>query len=244
MIRSSKQWHWAVGLSLLFGLGTSPWAVSEMGSTGHLPRDAQQIPGQEGPPPPGGMMPGADPFHLLMNSREVQADLGLTETQIRHLSRVDADFLTKMRESSASPEQMQQQMQEGQMKIAKVLSTEQLDRFKEIMFQIEAPCNLMREVEDLERLQLTPAQTGQVDGLCQGMWGKIRSLAEEAHRSQPNDPCTAMMTVRAQEQNMKSQIQKDIDQILTGAQKKIYGEMKGRPIHLPPMRPPACDKNS
>lgn len=60
-------------------------------------------------------MPGADPFMLLENSRQVQADLDLSEDQIRRLGHSGQLFRTQIQElahaiDAAAKSEMQRQI--------------------------------------------------------------------------------------------------------------------------------------
>lgn len=214
---------------------------------------AEQLPREQMPPPPpslggsglpGGMVPGADPFQMLMNSHELQAELQLTEIQIRHLSRNDASFRTKLREMSFSnPNALQEQIAEDQNKIARVLTPAQLGRFKEIMLQIGAPCSIvMRDAGDYKKLELSPSQTGEIEGLCQSMRDRLRVLADNANHDHPNDRCAARNAVMEAERNLKNQLKQEANRILKDSQRKAYIAMQGKPFDLDHLPPPACEQ--
>ena len=89
-----------VFFALLLGIGTAAAAPMQnqagfppFAATGQLPRPEWQAPG---PIMPGGGLPNADPFQLLVNSREVQADLALRKDQLERLHRAGREFRTKM----------------------------------------------------------------------------------------------------------------------------------------------------
>lgn len=208
-----------------------------------LPRNIQSTPGPLANNIPGASMPGADPFHLLMNSREVQQDMNLTDTQIRHLSSIGRRFRSTMRESSYhSNDEVTQQIESGQQMIGRVLTPKQIDRLRQIMLQIEGPCNIMSDTRDLDRLGIQPdsSQAQQIQSICRDMGNQIRSLVENLNQSHPTDPCMVMMTVGKKMQGIKYDVHKQVNQILTASQNNTLNEMKGRPLALRPMIPPMC----
>jgi hypothetical protein len=231
---------------LIIGLAVSPYGNSAGDDSPRtLPRNADLL-----PPPspgagmlPGGMAPGSDPYHILMNSHEVQEDLKMTETQIRHLSRNDGGFLTKPRNTANSnPQALQAQIAEDQNKIARVLSPEQLNRFKEIMLQVGAPCSVLtQDPEEAAKIQLSPVQSSQIGGMCQNLREQMRGLAEAANRDHPNDPCAVRAAVMEQEPKLKLQLTKDVEGVLTDAQQKAYLAIQGRQLSLTRVSPPECE---
>src|SRR5260370_30949748 len=65
-----------------------------------MPRPEGQAPGSMMSDVPGAQMPGADPYHLLENSSEVQKDLGLTKDQLARLNRASRNFRTRHQDLS------------------------------------------------------------------------------------------------------------------------------------------------
>lgn len=211
-------------------------------------RNIQSPPGPAGYRSPGSNLPGADPYQLLMNSPETRRDLNLTETQITHLSRVGATmFHTAMLDSSYRSERaVQEQVDSGQKAIARVLTPEQLGRLRQIMLQVEGPCGLLSDPQDLERLGISQGSTQlrRIEGICRDADRQLHQLAENANQAHRNDPCAAMAIVSEQSQGIRSRAEGQIRGVLHASQTKTLQDMKGQPLRLPPMIPPGCNDPS
>lgn len=209
-----------------------------------IPQNSQNIPGAMSHQAPGANMPGADPFQLLMNSREVQADLRLTETQLHHLSSISGNFRTQIRESSfRSEREIQQQTQSGQQLINRILDSAQIDRLRQIMLQLEGDCGILTDKRTLHDLEIEPdsPQFRQISTICQNLDARIRALANIANRTYPADSCMAMTVTWRQTRGIKDAAKKQIAQGMTEFQSNTLKAMKGRPLTGAFTKPPLCN---
>lgn len=207
-----------------------------------LPRNSQEPPGPQAYHAPGAGIPGADPFHLLTNSSEVQQDLHLTQAQIRQLSRIGGSFRMTMAESSyRSESEVRQRVESGKEMLARVLTPGQVTRLRQIMLQIEGPCGLLSDPQALERLGIpvSSTQLNRMENVCREAGNRIRSLAEITQRRQDN-PCLAMADMAKQTHGITAHTEEQIAGILSSLQRATLQDMKGPILKLTPMTPPGC----
>jgi hypothetical protein len=139
---------------LLVSIALFPLTLSAEEFSG-VPRNQQQIPGAMAKYAPGATAPGIDPFSLLTNSEEVKQDLVLTKAQLHKLSSISGNFRTQMRSASfGTKKEIQRQTQEGKRMIGKILNRQQIDRFKQIMLQVEGSCGISANPQVLDRLTI------------------------------------------------------------------------------------------
>lgn len=209
-----------------------------------IPQNSQNIPGAMSHQAPGANMPGADPFQLLMNNREVQADLRLTETQLHHLSSISGNFRTQIRESSfRSEREIQQQTQSGQQMINRILDSAQIDRLRQIMLQLEGDCGILTDKRTLHDLEIEPdsPQFRRINAICQNLDAQIRASANIANRTYPTDACMAMAATWRQTRKLKDTVQRQIAQAMEESQRNTLIAMKGRPLTGAFTKPPLCN---
>ncbi|MEQ1638149.1 MAG: hypothetical protein ABL903_15825 [Methylococcales bacterium] len=208
-----------------------------------IPSNIQNIPGPMAHSAPGASAPGADPFQLLMNNKAIQEDLRLTEAQLHHLASISGNFRTQVEESSFRSEQdIQQQIRTGQQMINRILDPRQVDRFRQIILQIEGTCGVLMDPQALHHLEIEPdsAQFQEIGSICHNMNDQIRNAGELSNRTYPNDPCSAIPVTWKQSQDIKQVAYQQITQRLTAKQQNILNEMQGRLLVIPP---PFCNTN-
>jgi len=212
-----------------------------------MPRPEGQAPGPLMGEAPGAQMPGADPFQLLENSKQVQADLGLTADQLAKLSLAARNFHTKLQELSfpkpgespaAAQAAIDQHLMDTRAMIARELTPPQLARLQQIMLQLEGPCLSMIDTELARQLGLTPDQMRKIGDACRARSDEMRA----AFRPPPpgGDFCRAMDANRVQIEQIRAREDKRIFVMLSGPQQKMFERMSGRKLHLDPPRPPQC----
>jgi hypothetical protein len=114
-------------------------------------------------------IPGTNPLELL-KLEQVQQELGLTTAQIEQLKQANAEIASKLANSGEivqpnprignSPDF--KQAERGREMVAKILSQEQLDRFKQIALQVYGWAIMSKE-EVTEILVITPEQNQKLD---------------------------------------------------------------------------------
>lgn len=213
-----------------------------------MPRPEFQAPGSMMSDAPGTQMPGADPFHLLQNSVEVQEDLGLNKDQLARLNRASRNFRTRLQElsnpaSSVSHEnariEIESHIQDTRGMIARELTPNQLARLQQIMLQLEGPClaNIDRLVS--QQLGLTIQQNQALSNACQARSKQMQQTFQSPGAG--DNFCTAMAINRARVEQVRSRADGEILKLLEPAQKAALLRMSGKKLHLTPPMPPECN---
>lgn len=230
---------------VLVALGAGPAAAQRFddpaGRQAPAPGEWRQ-PGPMAMETPGGSMPGADPFHLLTNSRQVQADMGLTGEQLLHLERAGRTFQSKMQELAAggpgAQVEIERHMQANRGVIAKVLSPQQLERLQQIMLQLEGPCLVMMDPRLGDQLRLAPDQMHGLGAACRGRTMDMR--AAFAPPAPGVDQCQAMAMNRGRMEQVRARSDDQILTMFSPQQRSMFERLEGRKIQLEPMMPPGC----
>jgi hypothetical protein len=211
--------------------------------TAQLPRDEFARPGAGIDGAPGGMLPGADPFMLLANSREVQRDLRLDEDQILHLRRTDQMFRTQLDELAHSPGASAQREAKREIwtdrgAIAKILMPEQLSRLNQIMLQIEGPCMVLHDKRMLDELGVEANQEQQLEGACSELGREIRRAFRPPAPGE--DPCRGLEANRMRIGKIRARGRTRVLALLSSQQRRTLERMQGAKLVLEPMMPPEC----
>lgn len=208
-----------------------------------LPRNELAPPGSAIGDAPGGMTPGADPFMLLENSRQVQADLNLSEDQIRRLGHSGQLFRSQLQElahatDAASKTEMQRQIWTSRGAIARILDQQQLQRLQQIMLQIEGPCLAVNDPRFSQELDLSEAQLTTMATTCRQVATEMRAAFRPPTASE--EPCSAMYANRDRLEGLRAQGRLRVVALLSSSQQRRLEDMQGRELALEPLVPPQC----
>jgi hypothetical protein len=211
------------------------------------PENAPPVQGPFGAGLPGGQMPGADPFQLLLNSKQVQADLGLTPHQLNNLLLAAAHNRDKLVESAhrrpgETADQMgaevQDQRQSINLMIQRELTAQQRSRLQEIMLQLEGPCMAILEPETARRLGVTPDQGRTIAGACNKKSEQMRMAFKPVRPGE--DVCALAAENRERIGQIRARADQEIVAMLPAKQRTALTQMMGQKIILDPPVPPNC----
>ncbi len=192
-------------------------------------------------------MPGADPLQVLANSFEVQHDLGLNPHQMENLQLASRNFLTQMQEllprlSSMPPDQaraaMDDQMGKTRLMINRELTPEQLNRFQQILLQIQGPCSAVTDPAAGHTLALSGQQQQQIGAVCEQRGEQMRASFQPPAPGQ--DPCKAAADNRDRLTRVRSEDDRQVLALFTAEQRQQFTLMQGRVLSLEPPMPPNC----
>jgi hypothetical protein len=229
------------------------WNIAAFAQGGPFPPSSRPElpPPGFGPPPggpigagmPGAAMPGADPLQLLLNSGQVQAELGLTPHQLQNLNEVAAHNRNKLEEvqpgrSDQTPIDLQRERETINLMIQRELNDNQRKRLDEIMLQLEGPCMAIMDRQIARKLGISPDQGPILAKACEGKHEQIRSAFKPPSRGE--DPCSAMAENRARIEQIRARADHDITAMLRPEQQSELAVMMGQKIHLEPPMPPNC----
>ncbi len=237
-------------------------AVAAFSSVGALAQDVQfpdpprrpEMPRPEWAPPnpgpgglPGAEMPGADPFQLLENSKQVQAELGLTPNQLRNLHLAAIHNQGTLEELShrwagESRDQVRAEIQDQrhstQLMIERELTAKQRDRLQQIMLQLEGPCMAILDPKIARQLGVRPDQGQSLAAACAKKSEQMRKAFKPPARGE--DFCAVMAENRDRIGPIRARADQDITALLQPPQQAALIRMMGPKIHLEPPIPPNC----
>ena len=169
---------------------------------------------------------------------KVQEELKLSDDQKRKLLEKLPDFAPatveafekfkdlKPRERETALEPHRRKSRERFAALLKeTLRAEQLDRLKQLQLQHEGPAALGRP-EIRKELKITNEQWKQVMSVIQGLQKELETLMIEA-RSGGNPRGILARAIKIREDH-----EKKVEAILSDAQKKQWGAMRGRPVDV------------
>jgi hypothetical protein len=205
------------------------------------------VPGPMLPNAPGAQMPNADPFQLLLNSPEVQADLDLTKGQLYQLQRAARNFRGAMQELSyprpgEPPERIHERMEQHVVQtrgmIARELTGPQLQRLQQIMLQLEGPCLATRDPELAQRLGFAADKLRSIGEACRMRTNEMRA----AFRPPPASPefCQVMIDNRDRIQAIRAASDRRILGQLSLRERSLFEQASGRKLNIQPPMPPEC----
>jgi hypothetical protein len=199
------------------------------------------------PGAPGAQMPNADPFQLLMNSPEVQADLGLNQGQLYQLQRAARNFRGAMQELSyprpgEPPERMHERMERHTMEtrgmIARELTGPQLQRLQQIMLQLEGPCLVTRDPELAQRFGFAADRVRTIGEACRMRADEMRT----AFQPPPAGPefCQVMIDNRDRIEAIRAGSDRRILALLSPRERSQFEQASGQKLAIQPPMPPEC----
>jgi hypothetical protein len=219
------------------------------------PRGPSMLPRQESAPPgldnlPGGGRPNADPMQMLLNSRKLQAELRMSEGQLRKLKRIEPEFISRQSEllrrmtPGNSPERIRSarmalhaHMEVARGMIARVLTRPQLERFRQIMVQVQGTCSALRDEDVSHALRLQPAQMREITGLCRRLHDVVKAPPPAGSRK---ERCAAIQKIRVSYEKAREQTEAEIAEVLSNGQRSVLRSMAGRPFQMDAPLPPEC----
>jgi len=240
-------------MTLLLGVADFSFAVEPLTPPSRPPAEWNGPPGGQVPPGFDTVLPGADPYHLLMHSRKVQNELGLTKDQLHRLFRADRDFRTGMRDvgnpqdaaaSDGDPTiqrgPIEQHLQKTKGVIAKVLTPVQIRRLQEITFQINGPCVVLMDTQLAGPLRLMSEQQDRVKTLCSEMAAQMRATRNELNGMDAVEQCAMLKEIRQKMQQLRQDTNRRITDLFSEAQAASYARLIGKPFVLDPNEGPPC----
>lgn len=240
-------WTWRTLLALAGLLAVLPALAQPLPPRGIMPRQQDAMPGPMMGEAPGADMPGADPLQLLVNSYQVQRDLGLTPHQLVNLQLASRNFLTQMQELMAPrpgvrPEQVRaaldEQMARTRPMIARELTPEQLARLQQIMLQIEGPCAAVRDPGIAAQLGLAGQEAAQAAAACRERTMQMRTAFQPPAPGE--DPCQVAARNRDRLMRIRAEGDAQLWALFSPPQRAEFARLEGREIALEPPMPPGC----
>ncbi|MCS7301398.1 MAG: hypothetical protein NZ556_07585 [Fimbriimonadales bacterium] len=172
----------------------------------------------------GGMMAG-----MLLQRPDVQRELNLTEQQKAQIRQMQENQRTAMQElRNLPPEERRQKMQELRQKNdpTSVLNETQKKRLREIELQAMGAFALMQP-DVADALNLTQEQRSKLQGIVMQSMQQLREQFQNGGQGQGAQNW----------QQMRDQMEKQMLEVLTPAQRQQWQQMQGKPFQFEGGRP-------
>ena len=188
-------------------------------------------------------IPMADPFHLVICSKSVRKELGLTRDQVNRLWDMEPLFRSELREltyrtDQKSREDIQQHMKMARNGMDRILTPEQLGRLRQLLLQLHGPSSAMNDHRLYELLKLTDRQVEEMKSILQALRdnsAKVYAPQQEDHRKKAQSPSR-----QKQMQHLLRTLNVKVFELLSDEQKKIYRNAEGEPFDFTLESDSAC----
>lgn len=198
--------------------------------------------------------PNTDPLELLQ-SDQLKQELNITQEQSGKIQQITQDFRGKLKQtydglnlSGLPPQEQSQKLQEvsGQVQqevdkarqeIGKVLTPEQVNRFKQITLQIYG-FGVLSSDQFTQELKITADQQKQLEDIRQSVVEKMRASWEVP----PSDPQKRNEVIEVNRKRMEQILKESNDQakaVLTPDQQQTLKTLEGEKFNFIPPSPPA-----
>jgi hypothetical protein len=181
---------------------------------------------------------------MLLNVKEVQTELKMTEPQVAKVGEKQQEFMGKMRElfqnggGGGNREEMQAAMakiQEEQSKaVNEILDTKQQKRFKQLELQRAGTMAVLRK-DVADELKITEEQKTKIQEIQRAQFEAQRNGGGGARLGPDSTPEERAAAMKAREEAQKA-LNEKIAGVLTDAQKAQWKAMQGEPFKFPPMQ--------
>jgi hypothetical protein len=193
---------------------------------------------------PGASRPGSDPLQLIQ-AEQVQKELELSDNQIEQLQQIDQQVRSQLNQRSRgidTSQDMEKEVQDARQQVAGVLQPDQLERFREILLQVngwapEPPPSRSRGLNFQNPIQLNSEQQQELTDLQKEMQQSMRSSFSRSRSSDPEAICRTVNDNREKIEPIRQAIQQQALEALTEEQQATLEELKGEPFAL---EPPDC----
>lgn len=220
-------------------------AVSLLAALCSLPAIAEVPPGSSFPRSslmqvlPGVARPGFDPLQLLQ-AKQVQQELQLTEAQVQKLKTINDTARSQVMEYSRGNKAIQEiekQVQKTRQQVAEVLQPNQLNRFREILLQVngwtpESPMRRATGLNQQSAINLSPAQQQQLADLQGKTHERMSSLFNHSASSDPAAICQTINNNWEQIESIRQASKQQALEVLTPEQRVTLKKLEGKPFVL------------
>ncbi|MBK5276397.1 MAG: hypothetical protein JJE30_15310 [Desulfuromonadales bacterium] len=175
----------------------------------------------------------------FLQTKQVQVELGLTDSQINNLNeaiessnKALLEPYVKKGNHRDSLENIQKSVDATRKKLAEVLRSNQLSRFKGLMVQKYGPWNLGNK-DFREVLRLTPEQKFKMDNVRAQMFNKINAMSDKPLTASSSGICKYVpIDNEAARDTVKKSEQSFLD-LLSAGQRETLDKIKGKPVKMP-----------
>jgi hypothetical protein len=190
------------------------------------------------------LRPESNPY-ALFQSREIRSELDLSRQQLHALERSKRLFLSQREEARTlsgpdAQRQLEQLAWSSRGAIANVLTPAQLERFRQIVLQVEGPCLIPADDAMIQELAIDESQRSRLEKGCRDLAADLRA----AFRKPPegaSDPCPALRDNQRRLDAIRIEGEQALLGLLSPRQQQQLKELQGKPVQFGPRPLPGCD---
>lgn len=183
------------------------------------------------------IIPIPHPMTILLRSKTVHRELGLSATETNEVENVVSEIDLPLWRLRDLPPQKRNEaaaplINQLRNKLARILSDRQLERLNQLVWQARG-IDVILEPQVALRLNLSPEQTGRIRTLLNISYNKITSLQNNAELNSETHRAAYL-------QKLQAETQRNILAVLNSYQQSIFSTLMGRPFDLSQVRSIAC----
>lgn len=183
------------------------------------------------------IIPIPHPMTILLRSKTVHRELGLSATETNEVENVVSEIDLPLWRLRDLPPQKRNEaaaplINQLRNKLASILSDRQLERLNQLVWRARG-IDVILEPQVALRLNLSPEQTGRIRTLLNISYNKITSLQNNAELNSETHRAAYL-------QKLQAETQRNILAVLNSYQQSIFSTLMGRPFDLSQVRSIAC----
>jgi hypothetical protein len=193
-------------------------------------------------------VPFADPFHLIVCSKSVQKELGVTRRQLSQFREMEPLFRSELRELSyrkdqQSENEIHQHIEAARNGLGRILDPVQLKRLRQLLLQLHGPCSVAKDPNLAALLKITDEQSRKIDSILDALRtnsGRMDTVKREDDSAATNSPVPDGSAKRRQMQQLLRSLNSEVYKLFSDEQKRIYAKAEGQPFEFNFKEAPAC----
>jgi hypothetical protein len=151
--------------------------------------------------------------------------------------RTELNELSHADDTKEAQRRIHEHINAGQDGIARVLTTNQIARLRQILLQVNGPCSVLEDQKLSAALQITNKQKSKIENICSEWTRKVRKVPPERDKTN-NKEESIREKIRKERKKMQQELDrlnKNILDLFLEEQKTIYKKTLGRRLKLQPL---------
>jgi hypothetical protein len=193
-------------------------------------------------------IPFADPFHLIVCSKRVRKELGITRQQLSQFEKMEPLFRSELRELSyrhgqQSENDIQRHIDAARNGVGRILEPAQIKRLRQLLLQLHGPCSVAKDPELSALLKITEQQERSIDSILDGLTAKSSRIytSKQKDNAQANDlQLSGSAAEQLQMQQVLQNLNDEVYKLFSDEQKEIYEKAQGKPFEFTREGAPSC----
>ncbi len=188
---------------------------------------------------PGGHIPGADPFHLLKENKNVREEIQLTQEQMKKIMEMERMFRSELRElsyqkdSADTQAEIARHLEAARNGMSRILTPVQIERLKQLLLQLQGPCAVILDDQLASKLQITALQINTINKICRSFDGRIHSGKANKTIEDEGIPLFPDKISPEDREEIQQSLRRANDKVIslfTDEQKETYFKAEGTPF--------------